>query len=316
MKTKIVYVLVSQEADYYYEMTLLSLYSLRLHHPKDIVQIVMDVDTHQRLTGMESSILCDATPIVVSIPSKYSAKQRSRFLKTRLTEIIEGDFLYLDVDTLVNNSLEDIDSVKSDVAFGLDRGSNSILMELSKKAGFSQFNQPFYNGGVFYVTHTDISCKFFSVWHSSWQQSLKNGVSEDQPALWHTNVFLDFPVNELDGSWNCLIRRQSFLKYLNNAHIIHYLISIHDQPIRSRMLLNSIKKRGRLGRFAIYVAKHPSTIGYLIFTKLNEISVQCVSSKSFKDSLPIPLKLFVSTYPFLWWLKQKIVKIMNLIMNR
>ena len=93
MRTKIVYVLVSQESDYYYEMALLSLYSLRLHHPKDVVQIVMDEDTHQRLTAMESPILSSATPIVVSIPERFTVMQRSRYLKTKLTEIIEGDLL-------------------------------------------------------------------------------------------------------------------------------------------------------------------------------------------------------------------------------
>lgn len=316
MKTKIVYVLVSQEADYYYEMTLLSLYSLRLHHPKDIVQIVMDEDTHQRLIAMESSILCDAIPIVVSIPPEYTTKQRSRYLKTRLTEIIEGDFLYLDVDTLVNNSLDDIDREQSDIAFALDGGCKSWAMEISKKAGFSLYNQPIYNGGVFYVKHSDIACNFFSVWHNFWRQSLKNGVSEDQPALWQTNTFLGFPVHELDGSWNCVKKYQPFLQYLNNAHIIHYLTTLPDKPIGSRLLLKSIKKRGKLGHFATYVAKHPSTIGYLVFTKLNDISVSYVSTKSFNDSLPIPLRLFVSTYPFLWWLKQKTVKIMNYIMGR
>ena len=38
MRTKIVYVLVSQETDYYYEMLQLSLYSLRLYHPNDVVE--------------------------------------------------------------------------------------------------------------------------------------------------------------------------------------------------------------------------------------------------------------------------------------
>ena len=46
MNTKVVYVLVSNKNDYYVEMLQLSLYSLRIFHPDDIVEVVMDEKTY------------------------------------------------------------------------------------------------------------------------------------------------------------------------------------------------------------------------------------------------------------------------------
>ena len=103
MKTKIVYVLVSQESDFYYEMLLLSLHSLRLYHSREDTEVVvvMDQDTHTRLQEMRATLLKEITPLPVDVPSDYSIKQRSRYLKTNLRELLRGDFLYLDTDTVL-----------------------------------------------------------------------------------------------------------------------------------------------------------------------------------------------------------------------
>ena len=146
MRTKIVYVLVSQETDYYYEMLLLSLYSLLLYHPKGDaeVEVVMDEDTHQRLVGKKAEMLNDVTPIVVSIPPEYTVMQRSRYLKTQLRQLVKGDFLFLDCDTLICDRLDDVDNIKANVAMVSD--ANYILKkcspyarELCKRAGFQDF---------------------------------------------------------------------------------------------------------------------------------------------------------------------------------
>lgn len=52
MNTKIVYV-VRRKSDYYVEMLRLSLASLRLYHPNDSVEIVMDDETYLFLTKKE-----------------------------------------------------------------------------------------------------------------------------------------------------------------------------------------------------------------------------------------------------------------------
>lgn len=53
MKTKIVYVLVSDEKDLYLEQAWLSVYSLRLHNPTAYVVVLMDDNTERSLVGKQ-----------------------------------------------------------------------------------------------------------------------------------------------------------------------------------------------------------------------------------------------------------------------
>ena len=131
MNTKVVYVLVSNKNDYYVEMLQLSLYSLRMFHPEDIVEVVMDEKTYSRLVKQRHRLLVDVKPIVVEIPTEYSLMQRSRYLKTRLREIIVGDFLYLDTDTVIADSLAAIDDFQWDMAAVLDNPASWVDEDLS-----------------------------------------------------------------------------------------------------------------------------------------------------------------------------------------
>ena len=57
MNTKIVYVVASDETDFYLEQTLLSVFSLRKHNPDAYVELVVDQDTDTTITGKKGEIL-------------------------------------------------------------------------------------------------------------------------------------------------------------------------------------------------------------------------------------------------------------------
>lgn len=57
MKTKIAYVLVSDESDTYLEQTIISLYSLRLYNPNVTVVLVVDDITDLTIKGKRCKIL-------------------------------------------------------------------------------------------------------------------------------------------------------------------------------------------------------------------------------------------------------------------
>lgn len=269
MKTKIVYVLVSEETDYYYEMVMLSLYSLRLYHPQDTVELVMDEATNRRLVEKKASILDNVTPIVVPIPPEYTKIQRSRFLKTRLRQIVRGDFFYLDCDTIVCEALDEIDKVE--VEIGMVSDANGLLnyripyaIELCDKAGFPHLdNQPYYNSGVLYVKDSPKAYQFFETWHQLWKLSVLRNVSQDQPALCMANVKLRYPISELPEIWNCQIYFASN-SYLKDAKIMHYLASIKDCLLQ-RILLDRIKTIGYIDKSIEKVAQTPRTIGLSVF---------------------------------------------------
>ena len=69
MKTKIVYVLVSDEKDLYLEQAWLSVYSLRLHNPTAYVVVLMDDNTERSLVGKRNKFCELVTEIkVVDVP--------------------------------------------------------------------------------------------------------------------------------------------------------------------------------------------------------------------------------------------------------
>ena len=90
MKTKIVYVVVSDDADFYLEQTLVSVYSLRLYNPETRVVLIVDDKTNDTLIGKRAKILeYISDKVVVNIPAKYTKKERSRYLKTTIRQHIK-----------------------------------------------------------------------------------------------------------------------------------------------------------------------------------------------------------------------------------
>ena len=109
MKTKIVYVLTSSKEDTYLEQTLISVYSARLHNPYADILVVTDNATANTIKGGRAEIkkyLSDI--VVVDIPAEYNNMQKSRYIKTNLRKFVEGDFLYIDSDTVIAESLAEI----------------------------------------------------------------------------------------------------------------------------------------------------------------------------------------------------------------
>ena len=292
MKTKIVYVLVSQETDYYYEMLLLSLYSLRLYHPKKDaeVEVVMDEDTYQRLVDKKAEMLNDVTPIVVPIPPEYTVMQRSRYLKTQLRKFVKGDFLYIDCDTLICESLADIDKMETNIAMVADadgevKKQTPYAIELCKRAGFQNVNnQPYFNGGVIFAKDNTCVHLFFEKWYHLWRKSLSNGVPQDQPALCQANIDLNYSISELSEIWNSQMGYVSEVG-LNKSKILHYFS--HQKTIMRLMVFESVRKGFQTNALGELI-NNPRTIGVSAFSISDSRLMPFLLSNSFYiyDNIP------------------------------
>ena len=76
-----VYILISSGQDLYYEQLLVSLYSLRMHHPELNVVVLVDDVTERTLHGKRSKVRELANEIkVVAVPEEYNPKARSRYI--------------------------------------------------------------------------------------------------------------------------------------------------------------------------------------------------------------------------------------------
>ena len=109
---KAVYVLVSREEDLFYEMFLLSLHSLKVHDPGREVEVVLDPETYARVLAKDEPDLRGVRFTETAIPPGLDGLQRSRYLKTRLRSLVDGDFLYIDTDTIVCAPLSDIEGTQ------------------------------------------------------------------------------------------------------------------------------------------------------------------------------------------------------------
>lgn len=259
MKTKIVYVVTSDETDVYLEQALLSVFSLRKHNPNAYVELVVDQDTDTTIAGKRGEILKYIdNKVVINVPEEYNKVSKSRWLKTSLRQHVKGDFLFIDTDTIVTDDLSEIDSFQGNLGAVIDahvpisfrKGTNHLrkIKNIALEEGWKCSDEiPYFNSGVFCVKDTAESYEFFSCWHKTWTDFHKRfGRHEDQHPLAATNEKFIYMIEELPGSWNCQVTLNGFA-YLANAKIMHYMMygrCIHPWIFYDPEIWNEIKDLG------------------------------------------------------------------------
>lgn len=231
MRTKIVYCIVSNDKDIYLEQAWVSIYTLRLYNPDAEVVLLVDKGTEATLTGKRAGIRELVTEVVaVDTPDGYNAMQRSRYLKTNFRQIIAGDLLFIDSDTVIGGSLAAIDDIEAEIACVPDAhealDSYSQLGELNIKIeeifGIDVCDATYYfNSGVIYVKDTKRTRDFFVDWYNQWKYSaFEKGCSFDQPALFAADKKNGYLIKELPGEYNCQLFLS--LQYLHKGLILHF----------------------------------------------------------------------------------------------
>lgn len=271
MKTKIVYVITSNEKDIYLEQTYLSVYSLRMHEKDAHVVLLTDNKTNETLTENRAKILELITEkVVVNFDERYGNMQRSRFLKTSMRNLIEGDFLYIDGDTLINDSLAEIDNCPFDIGAvedahrPLDKhyGKEKLTRQAAELGFDFEEEQYYFNGGVFYVKDNVRTREFFQRWHENWMFSVEKGINLDMPALIRTNIESEHLIRKIGGEWNCQLMYG--FNYYTNAKIIHYFASRYTRnnggyiyDFMNPGILASIKRTGDVDDVLREKLQHP-----------------------------------------------------------
>lgn len=231
---KYVYVLVSSEKDLYYEQALMSAYSFRLHmHDAELIFLVDD-RTNAGFTGKRSELKKYATQII-SVPFEESVSnvERSRLIKTAIPEYVDGDFLYIDCDTIICDDLSDIDKIPFQTAGVLDGHVKldehihaQYFLSRDKKLGFHGTKAAGYNiNGGLILARGEEGKQLFKTWNEVWKYSAyQKHDMHDQSALNEANYRTGLKMQLLDGIWNCQPSHGG-LAYLKDAKIIHYYSS-------------------------------------------------------------------------------------------
>lgn len=230
-----VYVLVSGQNDFYYEQALMSLASLRMYMDSASVYVLTDDATYASLSGKRKAVFTYASTVLsIPFPPSVGKVERSRLIKTSIPDYIHDDFLYIDCDTVICSSLNEIASCPYEIAGVLDGHvmlsehiHKNTFLARDKKLGFhgTQAANCNINGGVLFVKNTAYSKSFFHEWNEAWKYSAYTKKDfHDQSALNEANYRTGLKAHFLSGEWNCQPSHGG-LAYLEHAKILHYYSS-------------------------------------------------------------------------------------------
>lgn len=229
MELKYVYVLTSSEKDYYYEQCLVSVMSLRKYNDNCEIIIITDDITAKQLRGFRGKIKHYAEVKEVVCEKKYNQKIRSRILKSSMRKIVDGDFLFLDLDTVIVGSLQEIEHGVDNIGMVLDKHEKvtkrymykNMYMNAERMGYRTAYEDKHFNSGVILVRDTQVSHDFFDLWNRLYFECLEKGIDIDQTSLNEANCRMCGVIEEMNGIWN--VQVNSGLKYISEAKIFHYL---------------------------------------------------------------------------------------------
>lgn len=263
MIPQIVYVLVANEKNLYLEEMWVSIFSLRRHHPEATVKVLVDMETKEYLSRFpQLTSMIDET-VVVQTPAGYNAKQRSRQIKTTIRNVLKGDYIFIDTDTVICKPLdgivEDIRELKDFRGIAAVREGHVTMKDtlfpptgtVKRIFDIDISQSPLMtNSGVMFVADIPFTHEFYKRWNENWKRScFEKGNSQDQPSLYATDCQYGYVIRELSGIYNAQVAMS--LKYYADAVILHWwhMDFIEDQsysPYFSLKIYQDLKKEGEI----------------------------------------------------------------------
>lgn len=260
MKTKIVYVVVSNKDSIYLAQAYASAWSLKYYNPDASITLVMDNKTSAVWDNCGFDEFKSLVDDIVAIDFEDSVgnHERSRFLKTSLRNIVKGDFLFVDTDTIITDSISELDDVKCDV--GMVGDSHRYIEETPvfpfiikwmKKYFKDSTISPtinYFNSGVMLVKDTEQAYNLFEKWHECWMHSSAQGFNKDQLPLFAADNALGGIIKPIKDVYNYQI--VTTVKFICDARITHFFNgesntgAIH--PFFNDVFFQDIKKQKSL----------------------------------------------------------------------
>lgn len=243
MRTKIVYSLVSDSRDHFLEQLLISSFSVKHNNPDAHITLVTDNISNAEITDDRTNALKYIDEKIVVQTPELGKKSRSRWLKTSIRQIVKGDYLFIDTDTIITGDISEIDNVGGNICAVLDRHLSldrnqrgEAIIKQCKRSGWKPEEKDFlyFNSGVMFVKDCPEAHELYKKWHEIWESSYKRGIDIDQPALGLANRQVGYMIKELNGTWNCQVLGNG-LRYMHDAKVLHYYNSdsrtlLHSNP--------------------------------------------------------------------------------------
>ncbi len=253
MKTKLVYVLTCSPEGNYIEQAVLATFSARYHNPSAHIVLIVDNKTDDLISsGRDEVLKYISEKIVVPFKEDKTMMYRSRWIKTSVRNLIDGDFLFIDCDTITTRSLEEIDSFGCIV--GAVPDSHLVVNEFSKALlsaskvkveplGIDLEKEEYYfSSGVLYVKDHPKAYTLYEKWYSIWLEGTRRGVNIDQPSLAKANIESYYLIERIPDRFNCIIYTQP--DFAKDASILHFTAFRNPSWLFSDRVLGIIRKEG------------------------------------------------------------------------
>ena len=255
MKTKLVYVLTCAPEATYIEQALMAVWSARYHNPDAHIVLLTDDKTSAILHvgGPRGEILQYITEEIVStFDEDKSMLYRSRWIKTKARELVSGDMLFVDCDTLCCRPLDAVDAFEciagavpeshlpiADLNDTMQRG----IEEKAQQVGWSIKDETLYfSSGVLYTKDVPEAHNLYRLWHETWLNGVERGVNIDQPTLAYANIQCDHLIQRIPDSYNRILFTET--SGTRVAHILHIAAYRNPSVLFENKSLGYIKEHG------------------------------------------------------------------------
>ena len=203
------YILVWSSEGEYADITLLSMHMLRAVHPESRILLLTDPDTSKALHESGHPLLALTDQLVESTVPFQLPSMKSWYLKSRMRNLVDGDFVFLDADTIVRCRLDALFLIDAPIAMAENHSlrypDNFPDMEriVYERNGWPiPGNGHYLNSGVIFWRDDPQAHRLGEKWAQCWDGSAASGLGYDQPALNRAIETADINVHVLDDRYN------------------------------------------------------------------------------------------------------------------
>lgn len=236
-----VYVATGAAGSIYPACAVVSALSALHNNPGSRVTVVTSPATRD-LFRREFAVLTRSAnaALVTPEPEFLDPRFESRRLKTTLPLHIEGDFLFVDCDTLVLRGLTELRSPTAVLGAVLDRNERypfptvpSWSTAVAAERGWKSRPRQWFNSGVMQVRAGAAANELFARWHAHWREGMHRGDLLDQPGLNAALAATPEAVAALPDTLNAFVEIVPALAH--GAGIVHHFTASGMLPPRTTL---------------------------------------------------------------------------------
>lgn len=250
------YVVVHHGETPFLQMMYVSVLALRRVHPSSNVVALCDPRTreavHTEAPDLED-VVDDWRVHQVGQPSPMLV---SRSLKTRMRQLLDGDFLFLDVDAIPRRAIDAPFRWACDLAasYNYNRapkrylGSPGLARLATAWSGRAFPRDAYFASGLMYWADTPAARELANRWHELWLEDIEPSKGRDMPALNRAIVDLQPVVRPLPGNFHAIMDKGLYRG--RNPRVLHFFTSNWHKRSYNVLygLVESYRATGRVDR--------------------------------------------------------------------